>query len=1113
PPPRVVLCFRAVDPVVLARMMMSSRRALVRAWGLQRIEALLDQRAWPELEAIAREALHDVDEDLRRQAAILAWKRTTPQTDEALLSLIREMAGNNVDDALHMVEKLRGALIPADALARIRDRLEGERPTTCPLCGIPLSRRERPEHLRNQHGYVELDGEMWPRRQAENRLWDRVFSAGDADAHQQLLRLFGDDPAGRSAYVAALEAQLSAREDLDEAESLAGAAFNPQWEPWLNCLRMTLATHPVLPRLLHSETPRAWAVGQALVLSELTRRLRGAGGNSTAVQRAVEETLPGREFAAERVRVCGMLPKLGIDPAVASDCQAKFRDELPVRCPECPAQVRAADLELHLRRAHKVFQFRGVRRSYSETRDYLLNCLCGGRPDVQAWLSLCGLAEDRYGEAATERLALWICTTIKAAGKERRDPMVASAAEAIARTSAGPRLAMVLLGDAVQSGWKNVARQLALEIVARTESAWTDDDLKRIEPYLASKELPRETRRRAVAGLLRLPGLGESTVSRILQAYVSAMSKTRAVERLRELEELVGQVPAIEKLCADLEDRIRMTCPRCQVQLERAEMVRHLWDRHRLLLDGRQVREPWRVLADWVVDYVLEKDPALLERCWELARKADPHDGPRRLQRMLLRQGVDDRDAWEALLSQARAVGDSLCPHCLGQTPRPYREGSSPLVEDNGLSGHGFRLEINDTGLTPRLRITGPDGVLWDGNEPGGGLTPLGAFLILAIPVALSIFGILWALPFDVPWPVQMLFALGLSLFPDALIYWFWPQGPVRRRLLDAAWHIVIPELLSRPLTDAATGFLEALVATDEPGFLPDADVVEAAWAAVQRDRPQSPALAGLLRRRLAHRADELGDLVAAASEVIVQALAGKIPLRAAHQALARALEEASPEIVRRLRVLTCAHAAALGLSSNDLTDLLHTKYTFGPVLAGADLDYLRQVRHLASLAGRLPTDLPKADSVLDLAADAHRAELLARYPDVLLLDRAAGIRVGTRGVWLKDLCVTEQPSRVDVVAARGPDGPGFEIVVGHQRAWFSSDPRLVATHLERWLRFYFVEFLPQAARPTRQRSSEASRRLWRANCVVCSECHRRFVPIAGEVGLRLTEGETVLTS
>jgi hypothetical protein len=73
-----------------------------------------------------------------------------------------------------------------------------------------------------------------------------------------------------------------------------------------------------------------------------------------------------------------------------------------------------------------------------------------------------------------------------------------------------------------------------------------------------------------------------------LQTLVSGLGKSRSIERLRQLEQHVGKHPALEALCARLEDRLRMSCPRCQVELRRPKMIRHLWEEHRLVLDGRR---------------------------------------------------------------------------------------------------------------------------------------------------------------------------------------------------------------------------------------------------------------------------------------------------------------------------------------------------------------------------------------------------------------------------------------------------------------------------------------------------------------------------------------------
>src|SRR5262245_56693773 len=918
-PLRLGLCFHAMDPLDLAEILLTSRKSVVRGWALQRLTDLLTQNAAPQALALVRRCLADADHDLRRRAAHVAWRFSAQRTDAALLSLIQDTGRGQLEDAIQAANTLRGGDIPDGQLQRIIDRLEGERPTTCPLCNIPLPRRERVDQLRDQHDYVEIDGSMMPRRQAEASLWERVFRAGDMQAHRQLLNLYGGANGTQDGYVRALESQLARRRDLDASDSLADGDRESwkRWEPWLACIRQGMSGQPVLPWLLRSASEPVRAVGRALVLPELGVRLGGERVDLADMHRVLEETMPGRELLGERLRVCEQLPDVGIDPAKASACHALFQEELPVPCPECAAQVRAFDLELHLRRAHGIFQFRGERRSYNDTRDFLLTCVCGLRPDVPAWRTLVGLAEDRHGPSADERLSAWLCRTIKMKERTERDPVVSAVADAAARTEAGVRLVPTLLGDGMQPAWKNVARQLALEIIGRLETALPEALWTRVRPYLAAKDLPGATRQNAAAGLLRSCGAAAPRAAEILESYVSATSKHRALERLQELEQRLGQSPVLDQFSRDLEDRIRMTCPRCQTQLERRDMVKHLWDAHRLVLEGHCVREPWRVLADWVVDYALEKDPALLERCRELAIRTDPTDGSSRLQRLLLRQGIEDSETWNALFAKARERGSSLCPHCYAQVPSLVTAPPLPLSVADRLEGHGYRLQVGDTGLRPHLKIETPDGVMYDGPEPGAALTSTGAMLALALPVAAAAFGLLFAMfGRTMPLPILLLVAVGLSLFLGGLIYLFWPQRSVRRRSLSAAWEVLVPELLTAPPDETAVAFIGSLAATTHGFFSPDDDLLQETLDAIQPVSPDAPAIASLCRLQDASAVHRGEDEVPLLAERIGAALAGNLPLRLLGPLLADPQDRWPRGRLLRLQALACAKAAEIGRAS-----------------------------------------------------------------------------------------------------------------------------------------------------------------------------------------------------
>ena len=88
-----------------------------------------------------------------------------------------------------------------------------------------------------------------------------------------------------------------------------------------------------------------------------------------------------------------------------------------------------------------------------------------------------------------------------------------------------------------------------------------------------------------------------------------------AGERLRMLAEQVGALPLIRELLAHYEAQIRMRCPRCRTQLRRQEMVRHLWEEHRVILDGRRVREGWPYVEDLIARYRTTGDVEWLRRC------------------------------------------------------------------------------------------------------------------------------------------------------------------------------------------------------------------------------------------------------------------------------------------------------------------------------------------------------------------------------------------------------------------------------------------------------------------------------------------------------------------
>jgi hypothetical protein len=360
--------------------------------------------------------------------------------------------------------------------------------------------------------------------------------------------------------------------------------------------------------------------------------------------------------------------------------------------------------------------------------------------------------------------------------------------------------------------------------------------------------------------------------------------------------------------------------------------------------------------------------------------------------------------------------------------------------------------------------------------------------------------------------PLLLLLTTGLSLFVGGLIYLFWPQRPLRRRLLNATWQVLVPELIAQPLTDDTRRFLGSLAATRAHRFIPDDEVLDQTMAAIERQAPGDPALVAMWRLQEAVVEERGEDPVPLLADRLSQAFAGTLPLRLVGALFAELREQWPKGRLLRLQALAAARTADAGFDDADLADILRVQPGLRAALGGADSDQLAQLRLLWSQRTRWPAWLKDAETVFELALKPDAEQVLADRPDLLLWPQTGPIYVGTRGVWLKDVCITQLPPQVDVVSSRWQHGEGYEIVIGTQRVWFSANPNKIADELERWLRFYFTEFLPQLtkARPPR---TGAAMRFWRSNSVACPECHRPCVAISGEVGMRVPDAEAQLAS
>jgi hypothetical protein len=923
-PPVVSLLFQALDATRAAEALLASPLPQVRGWALRRVIA-----AAPGASAALKtllDALRDPLPLLRLEALrALLVGRALP-SENVLRRVFGALAAAHPEDCVAASRLAQEAKIPEAQLGPILAALKLDIPTTCPVCAAELADRDTAGHLVRAHGYVEIAGEPLPRGEALARLWDRVFQAGDTAAHDRLFELLqadsADGPPAPDAplapYVVALATELSRRAvDLFEDPPAVARV--------VACLRQGRAARPLFPGLLRSDDARVRELGRELLLPDLADRLADEAIAAADLRRALDEVCPD-ELIEEKLLLCTRLAPLGVSGAAVEECLRQLQAERPVACSECGERVRQTDYDAHLHRCHHIYEFRGVRRTLQQTLNILLEALCGDSPDFEAWTALEAIAREEQGEKADTMLVSWVTRRVNGLPEERRGQVAGAVAEAVVAGGSGPRLLPLLASPRMLVPLQPAAWLLALEVTARLPGSLSSDLIEVVKPLLADRRLPRPARESAVAALLRTTGKAGPSALAVLGAYVGNVPKPRAIELLRQLEQHLGQAQAIDELCAQLEDQMRLSCPRCHVELARLDMIGHLWDKHRLMLDGQRVREPWRVLQDWVEDYRLEKDPDVLKRCRTLVGRLDPAEGEAKLGRLLLQRGVEDADALRGLLEQARARNVSVCPHCYALVPLPEFPPPPELYFGKlGLSGSGYRVEVKDGRLAPWLEVKTPDSRVYRGREPGSRRTRLGALFVLLGPLLL-IDPLLALLPSFGGLPRWLpAAAIGsLGLLAAVGIWLFWPKpGDLQARVLHHAWTVLVPYLRRKGFPGESLIVVAGLaeVSAGRGDVKARAKPLAAARTAAEQAARTNAALGGcagsLARLAIEDPAWQGQDAVPALAAELLRCVQGELPLGYAAGLLrARENSDWTKDERQRLRVRLCeeAHAAGLGL-------------------------------------------------------------------------------------------------------------------------------------------------------------------------------------------------------
>jgi hypothetical protein len=614
-------------------------------------------------------------------------------------------------------------------------------------------------------------------------------------------------------------------------------------------------------------------------------------------------------------------------------------------------------------------------------------------------------------------------------------------------------------------------------------------------PLLASESLPLPVRIAAAARTLRFIPDRPAPVRRVARALTAGLAPVQIVERLRLLQNQIEKSRTLDELIETRERRIKLPCPRCRAQLARPRLIKHLWQRHRLVFDNGQFRPLLRVLDEYHQQHVASEDQETLDQVVALA-------GPAGMRRWLAGEDPPVQDLVH-FLTRAAENGEGLCPGCYGAIPAAALPTPAPLTLVNGrLTGEGFAVELRATNWFRTLVVTDP---YEERPVVSSTFTPRGS---AAIAASVMLVFTLWLAPL-VSYAVMGILLAMLIYFTVRLIQ----KRPVVNdgQLIDSAW-----TRLARRLADEeyATEFLTRLCLASQGQGRPErrAQIVQKISArAEERGKEWEEELQLLAAVRVLHLEDEAQngrDLVAGVVSCAAHGFAGHYHATYAEYVVGAYLSrERDPGELARLRILLLSAAFDAGLVPRDLLDL----WAGAPALKQAMS--VEPTHRLGLLFGlwrsrneKSWSEIGEANTVFDLARASAPgvARILAKFPDVLLFhrpERAVEDLVGpvlicSRGVAVGGFITADPDAEVRLL------GGGRTLLFGrHQIEVPRKLPLEFPALIRQWLEYRAEELLPYIDGYLSPGSGKVAPRILRPFCTRCPICRSHSTVSPGCVG------------
>jgi hypothetical protein len=659
--------------------------------------------------------------------------------------------------------------------------------------------------------------------------------------------------------------------------------------------------------------------------------------------------------------------------------------------------------------------------------------------------------------------------------------------------------------------------RLALDFVARLAVPIPPDLVHASLQALADRAVAVPARLAATAALLSSLPDEPRMIGPVVRAVTAGLSRSRALERMYQLQGRIETCEALDALAAAAEAKVRMRCPRCPGRFTRRELIPHLWHAHRLVFEHGNAREPRALLDAAISAAAASADAEGIDRSYLLAAHYYPDSDPRQVLQALASRGASDPTQTDRLLDRAEEDGAGLCPVCLSDVPDPVPPTPPPANASAGrVSADGYVVEVNDGsgGRFVTVTVPGADPV----REPDAvrRRSPRQAAALAALPMLLLTVPAVLFVPARVADPAWVAVWLGLVGWMTYLAVRLIrsPLPDRTERATDLAWTRLAP-LVGRtpPAVRFLTRLARASVGVGDPGGRAAVvfELVQHAGVLADKGGPYQQLLASVRVLEVMDQARLGRERVTGLVGVFDPFLRGELGPDYAEAAAEMVLGSAALPAgdARRLGVLVIGTAFENGLTPADLVTVGRFCPWFKRVVLDAGPGHLALLYAVWRGRNTRPwSAVGPAATAFELAHEQPTTgrRIFADFPDALLradVGEAAEAEVGpvlvtARGVVVAGFAVADPDAPVELDRTSG----GWRLQFGPHRIVTSGrvQPRL-ERELKGWLKFRAEVLFPEADRPDGRGTGPRASGMLGPLAVTCPLCGARSALRAGQIG------------